>query len=299
VRRPGKGAAPALALDARAGDGLVLWPNLEFTDGVIDFDVRGKDESMSFVGIAFHGRGPTVFEAVYFRPFNFRHADPASRSHAVQYISNPEHTWDRLREATPGKYESAVVPPPDPGGWLHARVVVAFPKVSVFVNGAAEPSLVVDALGGRRAGWIGLWVGNSSSGEFANLRVSSVSDKRTFFDVDSDPTPDREPELTRRLRSLIQDSMDGQMRAGDYSPELWGRLAPVQKDIAAELQRQGRLLSLALLDRQTEGALRVYRYRLEFENARAVERFVFDQQDRLAEVDSEGGEARRESGSRP
>jgi hypothetical protein len=68
-------------------------------------------------------------------------------------------------------YEKPVEPAPDPNGWVHARVVVAYPTVSVFVNGAAEPSLVVEELSGRKTGWFGLWVGNGSGGDFANFRV--------------------------------------------------------------------------------------------------------------------------------
>ena len=50
-------------------------------------------------------------------------------------------------------------------------VVVASPKVSVFVGDAKEPSLVVSQLSDRRKGWVGPWVGNSSAGDFANFRI--------------------------------------------------------------------------------------------------------------------------------
>jgi len=42
--------------------------------------------------------------------------------------------------------------------------------VSVFVNDA-EASFVVNRLSERRTGLVGLWVGNSSGGDFANLRI--------------------------------------------------------------------------------------------------------------------------------
>ena len=51
------------------------------------------------------------------------------------------------------------------------RVVVASPQVSVFVNEAKEPSLVVNQLSDRKKGRVGLWVGNNSRGDFANLRI--------------------------------------------------------------------------------------------------------------------------------
>jgi hypothetical protein len=50
-------------------------------------------------------------------------------------------------------------------------VDVARPRIQVFVDHAATPSLVVDELGPRTHGPIGLWVGEGSGGYFANLRV--------------------------------------------------------------------------------------------------------------------------------
>jgi len=76
-----------------------------------------------------------------------------------------------LRTEQPGKFEQAVNPVPDPNAWFHVRVVVASPRVSVFVGDAKEPSLVVDQLSDRKKGLIGLWVGNNSGGDFANFRI--------------------------------------------------------------------------------------------------------------------------------
>jgi hypothetical protein len=64
-----------------------------------------------------------------------------------------------------------VNPVPDPNAWFHARVVVASPKVSVFVADAKEPCLVVNLLNDRKTGQVGLWVGNNSGGDFANLII--------------------------------------------------------------------------------------------------------------------------------
>ena len=170
-----KDGKPALRFDERPGEGLAFWSDVQFADGTIEFDVRGKDVvQQSFVGMAFHGVGE-AYEAVYFRPFNFHAGDPERQSHSLQYVSQPTYTWDRLRSEHPGQYEKAITPAPDPNSWIHARIVVAYPKVSVYVNSAAEPSLVVDTLNDHRSGWIGLWVGNGSGGEFANLKVSSVT----------------------------------------------------------------------------------------------------------------------------
>jgi hypothetical protein len=166
------GARKGARLSENSGDGVAYLPGVELTNGTIEFDVKGKDvQQQSFVGVAFHGVDGTTYDAIYCRPFNFRAEDPARRSHGVQYVSHPTHTWQKLRTEQPGKYEQAVNPVPDPNAWFHVRVVVASPKVSVFVNDAKEASLVVDQLSDRKKGLVGLWVGNTSGGDFANLKI--------------------------------------------------------------------------------------------------------------------------------
>jgi len=166
------GARKGVRLSEHAGDGVAYLQGVEFTNGTIELDVRGKDvPQQSFVGVAFHGVDGTTYDAIYFRPFNFRAEDPARRGHAVQYIAQPIYPWQKLRAEQPGKYERAIDPVPDPNAWFHVRVVVASPKVSVFVDDAKEPSLVVDQLSNRKKGLVGLWVGNNSGGDFANLKI--------------------------------------------------------------------------------------------------------------------------------
>lgn len=166
------GARTGLRLSAGPGEGPAYLKGIEFGNGTIEFDVRGKDvQQQSFVGVAFHGVDGTTYDAIYFRPFNFKAEDPARRLRAVQYIAEPTYTWQKLRAEQPGKYEQPVSPVPDPNGWFHVRVVVAAPKVSVFVDDAKEPSLVVNQLSDRRQGRVGLWVGNGSGGDFANLKI--------------------------------------------------------------------------------------------------------------------------------
>ena len=169
------GTRKGVRLSEGPGEGPAYLEGFELANGTIEFDVRGKDvQQQSFVGVAFHGVDGATYDAVYFRPFNFKAEDPARRVRAVQYISQPTYTWQKLRAEHPGQYEKPVSPVPDPNGWFHVRVVVASPKVSVFVDGAKEPSLLVDQLSDRRRGLVGLWVGNASGGDFANLTVVSA-----------------------------------------------------------------------------------------------------------------------------
>src|SRR5512144_1308061 len=81
------GTRRGLKLDARAGDGVAWWPDATLGDGTIEVDLRGKDVlQQSFLGVAFHGVDDKTFDAIYFRPFNFKADDAARRSHAVQYV---------------------------------------------------------------------------------------------------------------------------------------------------------------------------------------------------------------------
>lgn len=155
-------------------DGIAWLKGVEFADGIIELDIRGKNVyQQSFVGVAFHGSDNKTLDAVYFRPFNFQSTDPERKIHCVQYISHPDHTWSELREKQNGKYEKAVIPSPDGNEWFHARIVIQYPHVTVYVNGNNEPCLSIDQLNDRRSGKIGLWVGNNSDGDFANLRITS------------------------------------------------------------------------------------------------------------------------------
>ena len=155
-----------------AGDGIAWFKGVEFSNGIIELDIRGKDVLQeSFVGVAFHGINNETIDAIYFRPFNFQSTDPVRKIHAVQYISHPDNTWSILREKHNGKYEKAVIPAPNGNEWFHAKIVIQYPKVTVFVNGNSEPSLVIDKLNNRETGKIGLWVGNNSDGDFANLQI--------------------------------------------------------------------------------------------------------------------------------
>jgi hypothetical protein len=169
------GPRKGVRLSESPGDGVVYLEGVEGANGAIEIDIRGKDVlQQSFVGVAFHGLDEKTYDAVYFRPFNFKNEDPARRLRAVQYISHPTYTWNKLRTEHPGKYEQPVNPVPDPNGWFHARILVASPKMSVFVSDAKEPCLVVDQLSDRKRGLAGLWVGNTSGGDFANFKIVPV-----------------------------------------------------------------------------------------------------------------------------
>jgi hypothetical protein len=153
----------------------VWFKDIQFDEGTIDIDLRGKDAFLkSFLGIVFHGVDSVNFDVLYFRPFNFKHADTARRRWSVQYMSLPDKGWPILRKGTPLVYENAADPVPDPDDWFHARIVVKDHDLQVYVNHATKPSLQVHLLNDRRSGRFGLFSDGLKS-DFANLSIKSFA----------------------------------------------------------------------------------------------------------------------------
>lgn len=150
----------------------------DFSDGVIELDLAGSlrpgapDLGSGFLGVAFHVQPRTAaYEMFYLRPNNARASDQLRRNHATQYVSFPDWSWERTRKETPGLYESYA--DLEVGAWTKVRIVVAGVKAELYVNGAAQPCLIVNDLKlGSVKGAIGLWVGSDTEAYFANLRVT-------------------------------------------------------------------------------------------------------------------------------
>jgi len=157
------------------GEGLAWIKGIEFSNGTIEFDVRGENvKQHSFVGIAFHGKDSSTFDAIYLRPFQFKAEDETLKHHAIQYIALPDFTWRVLREKFPDKFENAIEPAPDPNSWVRVRVVIKNSTISTYINGNKKPSLVVKKVSGLNTGLIGFYVADTSGGDFANLTVTKA-----------------------------------------------------------------------------------------------------------------------------
>ena len=167
------GRPEGVHLSAKPGNGLAWIEGSDFAEGTIELDIRGKDVlQQSFVGIAFHGKDDTTYEAVYLRPFNFRAEDPVRHHHAVQYIAPPDYDWPRLRKEFPEEFENPVDPSIAPTDWVPVRVVVKGRPFRCTSVRSSSATLEVRKLGQQTGGVVGLWVGNNSDGDFANLRIT-------------------------------------------------------------------------------------------------------------------------------
>ncbi|MEJ7682516.1 MAG: hypothetical protein WKG06_32615 [Segetibacter sp.] len=164
--------------EAISTKGIVWLKDVSFAKGTIEVDLRGKNVFLqSFLGIAFHAVDSITYDAVYFRPFNFKHQDTLRRKWSAQYFSMPDYDYDRLRKESPLVYENAVTPVPNPDDWFHATIVIENDYVIVYVNHSGTASLKVKLLNHRSAGKIGLWT-SGLSGDFANLTFSQSRVKK-------------------------------------------------------------------------------------------------------------------------
>jgi hypothetical protein len=157
---------------------LAIVKGSSFHNGTIEFDVAGQvtkgasPTARGFVGIAFRTTpNAEKFEYFYIRPTNGRATEQVQRNHATQYASHPDYPWQRLRKEEPDKYESYV--DLEPGVWTRIRITVSGATAKFYVNGATQPTLLVNDLKlGDSEGAIALWIGPEAEGYFANLTIS-------------------------------------------------------------------------------------------------------------------------------
>jgi hypothetical protein len=162
----------------RAGDAVVILTGSDFGNGSIEVDLAARPaagavaQARGFAGIAFRVAGDASrLECFYLRPTNGRADDQLRRNHSTQYVSHPDYPWYRLREETPGQYESYV----DlvPGEWTKVRIEVEGTAARLFVNGAEQPVLIVNDLKlGEVRGAVALWIGLGTEAFFSNLVIS-------------------------------------------------------------------------------------------------------------------------------
>ena len=149
----------------------------DFANGTTDADVAGAPragaagDSRGFIGIALRVQpGGQRYENFYVRPTNGRADDQLRRNHSVQYTSEPDFPWPRLREETPGKYESYA--DLEPGAWTALKIVVAGRRGELYVNGASQPCLIVTDLKlGDTHGGVALWAHSSTDAYFSRLII--------------------------------------------------------------------------------------------------------------------------------
>ncbi len=167
-----------IQLSENKKEGLVWLPIKQFGNGTIEIQMRGKDVlQKSFIGIAFHGINDSTYDAVYCRPFNFFAKDSVRKIHAIQYISQPQYTWKKLREERNGIFEKSIMSPPNPNGWFTLKLVLEGKMVKAYINNAKGPSLKVEKLSAITKGKVGIFIGDDSGGDFKSIKIRTINNK--------------------------------------------------------------------------------------------------------------------------
>ena len=152
----------------------------EFKNGIIEVNVLSKlledapDFARGFIGIAFRiDESNAKFECIYIRPTNGRAEEQLRRNRSTQYFSYPDFKFDRLRNESPGIYESYA----DMGlnEWISIKIEVKDERAKLYLNKSEHPVLVVNDLkhGANACGGVGLWVDVGTEGYFADLKVEN------------------------------------------------------------------------------------------------------------------------------
>jgi len=160
-------------------DGFALLRGADFQDGTIEGDIALKITAPpgvrmpGFVGIAFRARPDgSRFELFYLRPGNSHADDQAMRNHSVQYSSEPDFGWYKLRREWPWVYESHAELQPET--WTKVKIEVRGRSAKLYLNGSEQPALIVDGLKGQDLrGGVALWPYQREEAYFSNFRVTN------------------------------------------------------------------------------------------------------------------------------
>lgn len=98
---------------------------------------------------------------------------------------------------------------------------------------------------------------------------------------------DTEPALTRRLERIVQESMQGKIRAEDYTAEFWDEIKDDLGKLKSELSLLGSFVSLKPVESVLADDRTIYRYLLEFDRIVALQRYEITTQGRIAAIQSE------------
>lgn len=108
--------------------------------------------------------------------------------------------------------------------------------------------------------------------------------------------PDSNPELTKRIKRVVQETLENKSSKEDYTPDYWKQISlhPIYGEIIA-LRKQilGPLLKVTPVRYRSKVDIYTNLYVIEFEKARIVQQFVFDNHGQISLVQIEKAEQRK------
>jgi hypothetical protein len=160
------------------GEAYAVVKDAVFHNGAIEVELAGRPAAgadgaaRGFIGIGFRLQNDQ-FEYIYLRPTNGRADDQVRRNHSTQYSAHPNFSFAVARQQAPEKYESYV--DLEAGAWTRYRITVEGTKARLYVNGTAQPCLIVNDLKlGDASGGVALWIGPGTEGYFMGLDIKAA-----------------------------------------------------------------------------------------------------------------------------
>jgi len=205
--------------------GLAVLKDVEFADGVIEFDVWAPDVRQTggraYPGVIFRMQSPLEAERLYIRPHRAGlYAD------AIQYtpLFNGVAGWQLY---SGDGFTSTLAFPLNE--WVLVRLEVAGRQARVFVGGSRAPALEIhDLMHGASKGAVALY--GEGAAYFSHVRCMSDSDGVPAFapppPADAAPGVIRDWELSRGLRALLLDT--------ESYPDLLARAGSEWREVTAE-----------------------------------------------------------------
>ena len=136
------GARVVQHLNRSAMVGLAVLKDVEFEDGIIEYDLAVSG-ARSYPGVIFRSRPNGSWERFYIRPHRSGRVPPSLYSDVLQYLPS----WNRVDSwqlySGPGYTAGAVIPA---DRWFHVRIEVSGDRGRVFLDDGADPALEIPSL---------------------------------------------------------------------------------------------------------------------------------------------------------
>ena len=163
-------------LDRSAMMGLAVLKDVEFEDGVIEYDLAVSG-ARSYPGVIFRSQPNGSWERFYIRPHRSGRVPPPLYSDVLQYVPswNRADSWQLY--SGPGYTAGAVIPA---DRWFHVRIEVSGDRGRVFLDNGPDPALEIPSLRhGVGRGGVMLMGPADGSAYFSNFSVRA--DKTLSF----------------------------------------------------------------------------------------------------------------------
>ena len=96
--------------------------------------------------------------------------------------------------------------------------------------------------------------------------------------------PDHSPEITARIRRMLEWAATEPLRENDFAPGFWKQMSSEEKSVREQLKSMGPLLSIERVETDPGDSPRIHRYRFDFEYATILIGYEMDANLRIASI---------------